>query len=171
MIKRVIVKNGVKYIVNTVGWSEDVGPTGPAGSLFMQSITDGLWYAVSLTGTSASAIVFVNKTPLPWQSSGQDFGYQFVYNNIDGKTYQVYLSGSAASVSVKVNPTAVVNPPNAKPLLWLASNTDMSFYNVYLSGSPNPALSVDQNSKWLSIQPGISPFVTGSWNAPYSIYH
>ena len=87
MTKRVIIRNGKKYIVNVPDWGDSgdevgVGPGGPLGTLWMQSITDGNWYAITLTGTSGSSVnsasLSVNQTPLTWQSPGQDFGYQLL---------------------------------------------------------------------------------------------
>ena len=151
MIKRVIIKNGKKYIVNTAGWNDDVGPGAPAGTLWMQSITDGNWYAVTLTGTSASAALSINQTPLTLATN--DLGYQLVLGS--GSVYQVYLSGSAGAVSSK---TAVwpIND-DYKPYLWLKS-TDGNYYNVNISCS---SLKVDQNSKWSPSYPNSIP--------PYSL--
>ena len=151
MLKRVIIRNGKKYIVNIPSFSEDVGSAAPAGTLWMQSITDGNWYAVTLAGTSASAALAINQTPLALTTN--DLGYQLVLGS--GSVYQVYLSGSSSAVVAK---TAVwpIND-DYKPYLWLQSD-DGNFYNVNISGS---SLEVDQNSKWWPSCPNAIP--------PYSI--
>lgn len=151
MIKKTIIKNGVKYIVNVPGWNDDVGPGAPAGTLWMRSITDNNWFAVTLTGTSASAALSINQTPLTFATN--DLGYQLVLGS--GSVYQVYLSGSAGAVTSKV----AVWPLNSdyKPYLWLQS-TDRNFYKVNVSGS---SLLVDQNSKWAPSYPNTIP--------PYSL--
>jgi len=160
MLKRVIIRNGKKYIVNVVSWDScdeaGVGPGAPAGTLLMQSITDGLWYEITLTGTSGSAVVSVNQTASAWKSPGQDFGYQLVLGG-GGSVYQVYLSGSAGSVVIKT--AAWPLSGDYKPCLRLLSN-DGNFYNVNISGS---SLLVDQNSKWWPSWPNATP--------PYSLYY
>jgi len=153
MIKRTIIKNGKKYIVNTAGWNDDVGPGAPAGTLWMQSATDGNWYAVTLTGTSASAALSINQIPLTLATN--DLGYQLVLGS--GSVYQVYLSGSAGSVVIKTAAWPIDD--DYKPYLRLLSN-DGNFYNVNISGS---SLLVDQNSKWWPSQPNSVP--------PYSLYY
>ena len=87
MVKRVIIKNGKKYIVNTVGYNDDVGPSAPAGTLWMQS-TDGNWYQVTLAGTAIS----INQTPLTWVSPGQELGYELVQDTISNNFYQDFLT-------------------------------------------------------------------------------
>lgn len=175
MIKKVVIRNGKKFIVNTPDWNDfggsdfGVGPGAPAGTAWMLS-SDGNWYEVSLTGTSGSATISINQTPLTWQSPGaDDAGYQLVYNSDDNQTYQVYLTGNAGAVTINVNPTPWSNPTDFKPFLSLKSEDDNSFYQVVLRGSPGPGLFVDQNSKWVSVQPGLTPFATGSWDRPYSL--
>lgn len=153
MIKRIIIKNGKKYIVNTAGWNDDVGPGVPAGTLWMQSITDGNWYAVTLTGTSASAALSINQTPLTLTTN--DLGYQLVLDSYSGSVAQVYLSGSASAVTAIVATWPLSS--DYKPYLWLQS-TDGNYYNVNVSGS---SLVVDQNSKWLPSWPDAIP--------PYSL--
>lgn len=142
MDRRIIVSNGKKYLVNCAGWNDDVGSGAPIGTLWIQSITDGRWYDVTLTGTSASAGIYVNPTPLSWYSPSQDFGYQLL--SYSGSVYQVYLSGSGASASMISSTTPWPISSDYKPYLFLQS-TDSNFYSVYVTGSST--LFVDQNSK------------------------
>ncbi len=140
MIRKIVIRNGKKYIVNTAGWNDDVGPGGPAGTLWMQS-TDGNWYTVSLTGTSGSAAISINQTPLTLTTN--DIGYQYLYGT-GNSAYQVYLSGNAGSVTINVNPSPISTVSDYKPYFNLQS-TDGYFYQIYLSGSSN-VLTVNQNS-------------------------
>ena len=158
MVKRVIIKNGKKYIVNTVGYNDDVGPSAPAGTLWMQS-TDGNWYQVTLAGTAIS----INQTPLTWVSPGQELGYELVQDTISNNVYQVFLTGNAGAVTINT----ALWPINSdfKPFLSLKS-TNGSFYNVNVTGG---ALVVDVSSKWNPVQPGLPPLVTGYWAVPYSL--
>jgi len=141
MIQKIVVKNGKKYIVNTAGWNDDVGPGAPNGTLWMQS-TDGNWYSVNVTGTSGSAAISINQTPVNLFTN--DIGYQLLYSN--NNAYQVYLSGSSGGVTLKVNTTPWIPSTNYKPWLNLKSTSDGNLYQVYLSGSV-PAIAVNQNSK------------------------
>ena len=156
MIKKTIIKNGKKYIVNAPGWNDDVGPGAPAGTLWMRSVTDNSWYVVTLTGTSASAALSINKTASVWQSPGQELGYQLVLSN-NGNVYQVYLSGSAGNITSKTAVWPIVS--DYKPYLWLKS-TDGNYYNINISAS---SIVVDQNSKWAPSYPNSIP--------PYSLYY
>jgi hypothetical protein len=141
MIKRIIIKNGRKYIVNVCGWEDGIGPGSPTGTLWMQS-TDGNWYAVSLTGTGVSTSININQTPLNLQTN--DLGYQLLYGISDGNVYQIYLSGNSGSVTLNVNPSPVVNPgTNYKPFLVLHSITDGNYYKVYLNSSISTGYTVD----------------------------
>lgn len=145
MIQKMIVKkDGKKYMVTAPGWNDDVGMGGPTGTLWMQS-TDGKWYAVNVTGTSGSAVVSINQTPLPVNTN--DLGYQLLYDSANGNTYQVFLSGTAGSVTINVNPVPWAGNNGYKPFFNLQSVTDGSFYQVYLSGAVTPVLTVNQNSK------------------------
>jgi hypothetical protein len=126
---------------------DDVGPAAPAGTLWMQSTGDSLWYAVNLSGTSGSnnLAISVNQTPLTWVSpGGQDFPYQLLQCT-DGNVYQVYLSGTAGSVAFNVNPTpAPPNPLDYKPYLLMQSLTDGNFYTVSLTAGPT--VTINPNS-------------------------
>lgn len=138
MQQRVIVNKGKRFIVNCPS-SEDVGPACEPGTLWMQS-TDLKWYAVNLTGTSASndLAFYINQTPLNWESvGGQDFGYQLLACVDNTCSYQVYLSGSAGDVTCSIAQTPWAHDQwNAKPYLLLTSLTDGYFYPVYArSGS------------------------------------
>lgn len=154
MQQRIIINKGKKYRVNVVGNDDGVGSATQPGTLWMKS-TDGLWYAVTLSGSSASAALVVNQTPLNWVSpGGQDFGYQLVYNYADGKAYQVFLSGSAGGVAVSASLTPWSNPTDYKPYLFLKS-TDGYFYRVGIN-SGSISLVVNQNSKTLLYPPSPS---------------
>lgn len=144
MQKMIVTKDGKKYMVTAPGWNDDVGPGGPAGTLWMES-TDGNWYAVNVTGTSGSAVVSVNQTPLTVFTN--DIGYQLLYDASNGNTYQVFLSGTAGSVTINVNPVPWAASTSPKPYFSLQSVTDGSFYQVYLTGAVTPVLTVNQNSK------------------------
>lgn len=130
MIKRIIIRNGKRYVVNTPGWNDGVGPGAPFGTLWEQSTTDNNWYSVNLTGTSGSLSIYVSSST--WQSPGQDFGYQLVQAN-DGDVYQVYISGSGASANLYVSQTSWPIQSNYKPYLILQSITDGNYYVVSLS--------------------------------------
>lgn len=136
MQRRVIISNGKRFLVNVAGFSEDVGPSAPMGTLWMQSITDGFWYEINVTGTSGSTAIYVNPTPLTWQSPGQDFGYQLLLCPDDGKVYQTYLSGSGNNVTMSVSQTPWASNADYKPYLLLESKTDGYMYPVFIrSGS------------------------------------
>lgn len=157
MNRRIVIKNGKKYLVNTAGWNDDVGPGAPLGTLWMQSITDGNWYAVTLTGTSASAAISINQTPLALSTS--DLGYQLISSNNGGAVYQIYLSGSAGSVAIKNALWPITS--DWKPYFLLQS-TDGNYYNVNVAGGN---LVVDQNSKWSGM------FQASGSVPPYSLYY
>ena len=147
MQKRIVITNGRKYIVNAVAW-DDSGPGSgaPAGQIWLKS-TDGNWYAVSVTGTSSSAALVVNQTPLGWiDPGGQAFGYSLIKSN-DGNVYSCSLSGSGGHTAVVVSSTPWSNQNDYNPFWFLQSPTDGCYYNVALSGSSPPVLVVNQNSK------------------------
>ena len=150
MIKKTVIKNGKKYIVNAPGWEDGIGPSAPAGTLWMRSATDGKWYFMNVFGPSGSVDVYTDPTPLTWQSPGQDFGYQLLYNYYDGNVYQVYLSGSGAAADIYISQTPWLISSDYKPYLWLQSITDGYFYEVYASGSIGSVeLVVNQNGIWM----------------------
>ena len=147
MQKRIVITNGRKYIVNAVAW-DDSGPGSgaPPGQLWLKS-TDGNWYAVSVTGTSASATVAINQTPLGWiDPGGQAFGYSLL-KSTDGNVYSCSLNGNAGSVALGVSTIPWPKNYDYNPYWFLLSPTDNSYYHVYLSGSAPATLKVDQNSK------------------------
>jgi hypothetical protein len=144
MQKRIVINKGKTYLVNAPS-TEDVGSLAPMGTLWMQSITDNNWYSINLTGTSASndLAIYVNQTPLEWESPGQDFGYQLLYCYDNNTVYQTYLSGSAGNVTMSISQTPWSSNFDYKPYLLLQSLTDSYFYTVSArSGSiylfPNP---------------------------------
>ena len=150
MIRRTIIKNGKKYLVNAPGWEDGIGSLAPPGTLWEQSITDNSWYSVNVFGPSGSVVTYVNSTPLTWQSPGQDFGYQLLYNDFDGNVYQVYLSGSGIDADLLISQTPWPLNSDYKPYLFLQSVTDNYFYKVYASGSVGSVeLVVDQNGIWM----------------------
>jgi hypothetical protein len=54
---------------------DGIGSGCSVGILWMKS-TDDNWYEIALTGTSASAAILVNQTPLAWQDNS--LGYQLL---------------------------------------------------------------------------------------------
>ncbi len=129
MIKRVIIKDGKKYIVNCASWNDDVGPGAPPGTLWEQSITDGNWYNINVSGSGMNAVIYI--TTSSWQSPGQDYGYQLVQAT-NGEVYQVYLSGSGTNATLQVAQTPWPIQSDYKPYLYLLSVTDGNYYDVYL---------------------------------------
>lgn len=170
MQKRIVFNKGKKYIVNAPCLN-DVGPACEVGTLWMQS-TDLNWYAVNLTGTSASNNLapYVNQTPLTWQSvGGQDFGFQLLYCNDNNNVYQAYLSGSAGDVTMSISQTPWPSNADYKPFLFLKSITDGYFYtlsaksgSIYLYPNPNSRIWAD-----LSPEP-VPPVVPTSSATPLS---
>jgi len=157
MRKRIVIRNGKKYIVNTpddgdCGWGDGVGPGGQAGTLWMKSITDDLWYEVNLVGTSGSFLnpptIYVNPTPINWVSS--DLGYQLLYYS--SSVYQTFLSGSGAAVTMSISQTPWPDSSDAKPYLLLRSLTDGYYYPIYAK-SGSIYLEVNQNNRvWMDPQ-------------------
>ena len=148
MQKRIVIRNGKKYVVNTpsygdCGWEDGIGAGAPTGTLWMYDADAGGWFAITLTGTSASAMLHVDQNALTWASN--DLGYNLLYDNSNGKVYQTYLSGSSGSVNIYLSQTPWPDQTDYKPYLWLLS-TDNYFYAVYASGSA-PVFFVDQNSR------------------------
>jgi hypothetical protein len=153
MRKRIVIRNGKKYIVNTpddgdCGWEDGIGPGGPAGKLWLLNSTDGLWYEVSLTGTSASAIIYVNQTPLNWASN--DLGYQYLCYG--GGSYILSVSGSTNQVTASLA-AGPLTSSDCKPNIWLQSISDGYIYSVSATGSTKPF--VDQNSKRMLYPPPV----------------
>jgi hypothetical protein len=146
MMRKVVISNGKRYLVTVPGAGDDfgVGPGAPPGVFWMLS-NDGNWYQVALTGTSASAVLNINQTPLTWTSN--DLNYQLVGDSGgNGKVYQVYLTGTASVVTLVVSSSAYpISDSNFKPYLNLLS-TDGYFYHAYVTGS-STSLIIDQNSK------------------------
>lgn len=130
-MKRIIISNGKKYVVNTPGWNDEVGPGSPPGTLWLQSETDGLWYEVKLTGAPASSF-YVNPTPLTLATN--DLGYQYVLSS-DGNVYRIYLTGTGTGATVMLDPTALPTSLNYKSNLYLQSVTDEKGYGVYVQGT------------------------------------
>lgn len=131
------------YIDGGIGSGCDVG------ILWMKS-TDDNWYQISLTGTSASAAISVNQTPLAWTDNS--LGYQLLRAS-DAKVYQVFLSGSAGDVTMSIQQNSQSNDYDYKPHLLMKSITDGYFYAVSASVSASVvSLVVNQNSKvWLNV--------------------
>lgn len=127
MIKRVIINNGKKYIVNCVGGSEDgVGAGCPSGVAWLADNT-GSWFSVQLTGMSGSLSFSTTPISAISQSVGMnsnDFPFQIVQAN-DGKNYQVSIV--AGSVVISQTQSAY---QSSKPYLFLQSKTDSAYYYV-----------------------------------------
>ena len=157
MRKLVVIRNGKKYLVNTPDWGDSgdesgVGSPAPVGILWMRSITDGLWYEITLNGTSGSFVnsssLSVNQTPLTWTSN--DLGYQLLLCPDNNQVYQTYLSGSAGSVSMSISQTPWPISSDYKPYLWMQSTADRYFYPVY-ARSGSVYLWTDQNGRvWMN---------------------
>ena len=114
------------------------------GTLWMQS-TDNNWYEINITGSSGSAAVYVNQTPLIWQDNS--LGYQLLQAN-GGDVYKVYLSGSSGDVSMSIEQTPWPSNLDYKPYLFMRSATDGCFYVVSASVSASVvSVGVNQNSK------------------------
>ena len=131
MQKRIVIKNGKKFIVNAPCWSDGVGSGAPQGTLWMMS-TDNKWYPVNVSGSAPNIVVYVSQSALTWQSPSQDAGNQLLLAN-NGNSYLVYLSGSVPNVNFYVSQT----PFNASPKLnlLLSSVTDGKFYVVALNAT------------------------------------
>ena len=133
-MKKVVIRDGKKYIVNVpdygtqIGWEGGIGAGCPQGTLWMKS-TDGNWYAVNITGTSGSAATYVNQTALTYQDNTS--GVQLVACD-DGNSYVVSLSGTPPTVTIDVNQTPFPGTADPKPDLLLKSITDGNFYIVNL---------------------------------------
>lgn len=155
MLKRVIIRNGKKYIVNVPsysdgGWDGGIGSGFAVGQLIMRSATDNQWYIVTSSGSVGSVTTFVNQTPLPFITGSdgtsyfdQNFPYQLLASN-DGNAYQVFLTGTAPTtftVSQSAYGPAFITSSYgtsfdiAKPGLYLQNITDGNFYTFYLSSS------------------------------------
>ena len=140
-----------------------IGPGFPIGQLVLKSVTDGLWYITTASGSTVSASVYVNQSALPFTSGPsytqgnntasfvmspsffeQNFPYQLVAST-DGNAYAVYLSGTSPNTVIEVSQSAwgrayITNSRNAiidmaKPSLYLQSITDGNYYTFYLSSS------------------------------------
>lgn len=114
------------------------------GRLWMKS-TDGNWYELTLSGSSGSAAISVNQTPLTLQDNS--LGYQLLQAN-DNKVYQVTISGSSGSVAIAISQTAWANSFDYKPNLFMKSLTDQCFYVVSaVNTSGTISLVVNQSTK------------------------
>lgn len=131
MERRIVISNGKKYVVNTPGWNDEVGPGSPPGTLWLKSVTDSRWYEVKLTGAPASSF-YVNPTPLPLTTN--DLGHQYVLSS-NGNVYRVYLTGTGAGATVTLDTTALPATLNYKSNLFLQSRTDNKGYGVYVQGT------------------------------------
>lgn len=155
-MKRIIIRNGKKYIVNTpdwdnnpVGWEDGIGSGGQVGTLWMIS-TDGNWYPVNTTLSQGTQHISVNQTSIGYQDNST--GVQLLLCD-DGNSYLTYLSGSPNNVVFQVNQTPFTGSAYPKPDLLLQSVTNGNYYMVTLinnSGTIQP--SVNQNyisSSWI----------------------
>lgn len=132
MNRRVIIRNGKKYIVTVpiygCGDDEGIGPGTQTGNLWMTS-TDGNWYSVKVTGNSGSVSLNVSQSALTY--SDNSLGYQLLACD-DGKTYAVFLTGVPTSVAFTVSQSAFTGTASPKPDLLLQNNTDGNYYMVTL---------------------------------------
>ena len=80
MIKRIIIKNGKKYMVNSPSWDDGIGDDygvgsgGPLGTLWMS--LSGSWYSMNTSGSSGSVTTFINQTTTSYQDNS--LGYQLL---------------------------------------------------------------------------------------------
>jgi len=132
MTKRIIIKNGKKYIVNVPSWGEGIGSGGPIGTLWMKSITDGNWYPVNVSGPPAASVVSVTQTSLGYQDN--QLGNQLLPCD-DGLSYIVYLTGVPNAVTFTVTQTPFTGSNVPKPNLLLQSVTNSNFYMVTLKNN------------------------------------
>lgn len=138
MIKKVVIKNGKKYIVNAPSYGDvggtdyGVGSGGPIGTLWMKSITDNNWYAVNVSGPAASSAISVNQTALTYQSNGS--GNELMLCD-DGASYIAYLTGVPNAVTFTVTQTPFSGSASPKPDLLLQSVTNGNFYMVTLKNT------------------------------------
>ena len=148
MIKKIVIKNGKKYIVNAPGWEDGIGAGRSVGTLWMLS-DDASWYAVSISGSGAFADVYVDQTALSWADNS--LGIQLVLCD-NGNSYETYLLGTSPTVTFNVSQSAYSGSSPPKPYLFLESSADHNFYVVTL---------VDNAG---TIEYSVSPtFVSGSY--------
>ena len=129
MTKRIIIKNGKKYIVNAPGWEDGIGAGLPVGTLWMLSDDDS-WYAVNISGSGAFADIYVDQTALTWADNS--LGVQLVFCNDNGNSYETYLLGTSPTVTFNVSQSAYTGSCPPKPYLFLESTADHNFYVVTL---------------------------------------
>ena len=130
MIKRIIIRNGKKYIVNACGWEDGIGAGAPAGTLWLTSADDGNWYSVNASGSIGSITTIVDQVPIGY--SDNSLGSQIVACD-DGNSYFVYLTGTPNSVTFTVSQSVYGTASvDAKPYLLLRSTTDGNFYELFL---------------------------------------
>lgn len=120
-----------------------IGSGANPGFLWMKS-SDGNWYELFITGSSGSAAVAINQTPLTWQDNS--LGYQLL--KASSSVYPIFLTGNSGSVTLNVSQSAWGNNLDFKPYLFMKSVTDQCFYVVSASVSASVvSLAVNQNSK------------------------
>lgn len=121
-----------------------IGSGGSVGILWMKS-TDGNWYAVMISGSTPSASVYVDQTPLSYQDSS--LGYQLLRGS-NGSVYPVFLTGNSGNVTVVVSQSVWSNPNDYKPNFLMKSVTDQKFYIVsVLVASGTSSIYVSQSSQ------------------------
>jgi hypothetical protein len=133
MRKRIIIRNGKKYIVNTPDWSccgseAGVGSGAQVGTLWMIS-GDGQWYTVNASGSAPLVGIYINQTSLGYADNNP--GLQLLSCD-DGNSYYVYLTGSSPSVAFTISQSAYTGSSNAKSDLLLRSIHDGDYYVTVL---------------------------------------
>lgn len=137
MQQRVVVNNGKRYIVNTVGWEDGVGAGFPLGALVMKSITDKFWYIIYASGSANDVSASVSQSALSFPTESyfdQNYPYQLLGFDATS-SYVVYLSGSAPNTALVVSQSRFTGSSEPKPSLLLQNITDGNYYTAYLSAS------------------------------------
>lgn len=132
MVKRTIIKNGKKFIVNTPSWDTDVGFEGSVGAGIATGVAwmfSDKWYGVYTSGSAPGAQVFVSQSALAYSDNA--VGQQLLTCD-DGNRYFVYLKGTAGSVTFNVSQSAFSGSSFGKPDLLLQNVTDGNYYMVTL---------------------------------------
>jgi hypothetical protein len=133
MRKRIIIRNGKKYIVNTpdyggCGWEDGIGAGAQVGTLWMVS-SDGQWYTINASGSAPLVGIYVDQTSLGYADNNP--GLQLLTCD-DGNKYFVYLTGAPTSVAFTVSQSAYTGSADGKPDLLLRSINDGDYYVVVL---------------------------------------
>ena len=138
MIKKIVIRNGKKYIVNSPSWDDGagdgydygIGSGGPLGTLWMS--LSGSWYTMNASGSSGSVTTFINQTTTSYKDNSS--GYQLLSAD-NGNSYFVYLTGTSNNAIFTISQSAYTGSANPKPNLLLQSTTNGNFYTITLHNS------------------------------------